>query len=52
MTYLTTIDFLYYAFIRKKMTKEDVAAFIEEVISKGSKLPSVDIEKYIPTSSI
>ncbi len=52
ITYLTTIDFLYYAFIRKKMTKEDVAAFIAEVISKGSKLPSVDIEKYIPTSSI
>lgn len=52
ITYLTTIDFLYYAFIRKKMTKEDVGAFISEVISKGSKLPSVDIEKYIPTSSI
>lgn len=52
ITYLTTIDFLYYAFIRKKMTKEEVSAFIEEVVAKGSKLPSVDIEKYIPTSSI
>lgn len=50
--YLTTIDFLYYAFIRKKITKDDVAAFIAEVVAKGSKLPSVDIEKYIPTSSI
>lgn len=52
ITYLTTVDFLYYAFIRKKMTKEDVNAFITEVIAKGSKLPPVDIEKYIPTSSI
>ncbi len=52
ITYLTTVDFLYYAFIRKKMTKEEVVTFIEEVIAKGSKLPSVDIEKYIPTSSI
>lgn len=52
ITYLTTLDFLYYAFIRKKMTKEDVADFIAEVISKGSKLPNVDIEKYIPTSII
>ncbi len=52
ITYLTTIDFLYYAFIRKKMTKEDVNAFIAEVIAKGSKLPSVNIEQYIPTNSI
>ena len=34
------------------MTKEDIAAFIAEVTSKGSKLPSVDIEEYIPTSCI
>ena len=49
ITYLTTVDFLYYAFIRKKMTKEEVVTFIEEVIAKGSKLPSVDIEKYDPS---
>ncbi len=52
ITYLTTIDFLYYAFIRKKMTKAEVDAFISDVLAKGSKLPLVDIEKYIPTSSI
>ncbi len=52
ITYLTTLDFLYYAFVRKKMTKENVTAFIAEVISKGSKLPNVDIKKYIPTSII
>lgn len=50
--YLTTLDFLYYAFIRKKMTKEEVHAFIAEVVAKGSKLPAADIEKYTPTSLI
>lgn len=52
ITYLTTLDFLYYAFIRKKMTKEDVDAFIAEVVAKGSKLPAVDIERYAPTSQL
>lgn len=52
ITYLTTLDFLYYAFARKKMTKKDVDTFVADVISKGSKLPIVDIEKYIPTSVI
>lgn len=52
ITYLTTVDFLYYAFIRKKITKEEVDEFIAEVIAKGSKLPRVDIDIYIPTSSI
>lgn len=50
--YLTTLDFLYYAFIRKKMSKEDVNSFISDVITKGSKLPKVDIERYIPTCTI
>lgn len=52
ITYLTTVDFLYYAFVRKKMTKEDVDSFVTEVISKGSKLPAVDIEHYTPTNFI
>ena len=52
ITYLTTIDFLYYAFVRKKMTKEEVNDFIKDVIDKGSKLPEVDIERYAPTSVI
>lgn len=50
ITYLTTVDFLYYAFVRKKMTKDDVDAFIKDVVSKGSKLPVVDIERYAPAS--
>lgn len=47
ITYLTTLDFLYYAYIRKKMTKEECDSFIEEVIRKGSKLPHIDISKYV-----
>ncbi|MDE6575043.1 MAG: hypothetical protein K2L84_06905 [Muribaculaceae bacterium] len=52
ITYLTTVDFLYYAFIRKKMTTEDVNTFVTQVLSKGSKLPAVDIEHYTPTNFI
>ena len=47
ITYLTTIDFLYYAYVNHKMTKEECDAFIEEVISKDSKLPRIDISKYV-----
>lgn len=50
ITYLTTVDFLYYAFIRNKMTRDEVESFISEVLAKGSKLPKVDIERYTPTS--
>ena len=46
ITYLTTLDFLYYAYIRKIMTKQECDAFIQQVISEGSKLPIVDISKY------
>lgn len=52
ITYLTTIDFLYYAFVRKKITKEGVDTFIKDVIAKGSRLPEIDIERYTPTSII
>lgn len=46
ITYLTTLDFLYYGYIRNKLTKEDCDAFIEEVINKDSKLPRTDISQY------
>ncbi|MDR0988077.1 MAG: hypothetical protein LBM06_01255 [Prevotellaceae bacterium] len=46
ITYLTTIDFLYYAYLRKKMSKQECDAFIQEVIAKGSKLPMIDISHY------
>jgi|SRR5574344_2443564 hypothetical protein len=46
ITYLTTIDFLYYAYMRKIMTKQECDTFIQQVVSKGSKLPIVDISRY------
>ena len=52
ITYLTTLDFLYYAYIRKKMTEEECKLFIIDVNSKGSRLPVVDITSYSPTCQI
>ena len=49
ITYLTTLDFLYYAFVRGKMTAEDCGQFLVDVTSKGSKLPLVDITNYTPS---
>ena len=47
ITYLTTIDFLWYAWRKHLMTTDEVKTFISEVKQKGSKLPEVDIEKYV-----
>lgn len=47
ITYLTTLDFLYYAFIRHKINREGCNEFIQKVISKGSKLPNIDITQYV-----
>ncbi len=52
ITYLTTIDFLYYAYIRKKMSAKECVDFIDDVIGKGSKLPEIDITTYIPEVQI
>lgn len=46
ITYLTTIDFLYYAFCRKKMTQKECTDFMKAVNTAGSKLPIVDITQY------
>ena len=47
ITYLTTIDFLWYAWKKGMLTTEEVNTFIAEVRQKGSKLPEVEIEKYV-----
>ena len=47
IVYLTTIDFLWYAWQKQMMTPAEISAFIAEVKQKGSKLPEVDIEKYV-----
>ena len=52
ITYLTTIDFLYYAMKRGKMSAEECEQFVKDVLAKGSKLPTVDFGKYLPNSLI
>ncbi len=50
ITYLTTLDFLYYAFVRKLMTAAECAQFMTDVNARRSRLPVVDITTYIPTN--
>lgn len=52
ITYLTTIDFLYYAYVRKKLSAGQCTKFIHDVNSAGSRLPVIDIVRYVPTCSI
>ena len=53
ITYLTTLDFLYYAFIRKIMTKRECHDFIATVNAKGSRLPNnIKIDQYKPSFSL
>lgn len=47
IVYLTTVDFLYYGIRRGVWTKQIADQFIDEVNSKGSKLPVVDFDTYI-----
>lgn len=46
ITYLTTLDFLYYAYVKKIMTSKDCSEFITNVRNKGSHLPDIKIEEY------
>jgi len=47
ITYLTTVDFLWYAWKKGMLTPAEISEFINEVKQKGSKLPDVEIEKYV-----
>lgn len=47
ITYLTTMDFLYYAIRNKKMALSDAKQFILDVQSQGSILPNIPIETYV-----
>jgi hypothetical protein len=46
ITYLTTLDFLYYAYCRKKMTAKECTEFMQAVNNAGSKLPIIAIDQY------
>lgn len=49
ITYLTTIDFLYYAWHKNLMSSDDCKNFISVVKAKGSRLPDIeDISQYAP----
>lgn len=52
ITYLTTLDFLYYAYCRKKMTQQECTEFMQAVNNAGSKLPIIDITQYLCTVQI
>ena len=52
ITYLTTIDFLYYGIKRGKMSVEECEQFVNDVVTKGSKLPMVVFEQYLPNSQV
>lgn len=52
ITYLTTLDFLYYAYCRKKMTQQECTEFIQAVNDAGSRLPIIDITLYKCTVQI
>ena len=48
ITYLTTVDFLYYAIKNKHITKDEAIKFINEVNLKGSQLPSdINFDTYV-----
>lgn len=47
LIYLTTIDFLYYAVKRGRMTIDEANQFISIVQKKGSKLPQTDFNTFI-----
>ncbi|MBP3257063.1 MAG: hypothetical protein J6M23_03540 [Bacteroidales bacterium] len=46
ITYLTTVDFLFYAVQRNVLTKEEASAFVKAVVEAGSKLPNVNFDTY------
>lgn len=49
ITYLTTMDFLYYAFARGKVSAEECSLFVSTVNANDSHLPVVDITHYVPS---
>ena len=53
ITYLTTIDFLYYAIKNNKLSKDEVQEFISDVNAKGSKLPTnINFDTYISKANV
>lgn len=49
ITFLTTIELLYYGIARSIITKEDADNFIKRVNAQNSKLPNVDFNTFVCT---
>ena len=47
ITYLTTLDFLYYGVKNKRISQQEALDFIKNVTSAGSILPTMDFTTYI-----
>jgi hypothetical protein len=45
--YLTTMDFIYIAFLKGKMNTIECDSFISKVLTKGSKLPCKSMQEYL-----
>ncbi len=52
ITHITTVDFLYYAVRRGKMTVAEANDFVSIVKEQGSKLPDVDFATYVSAVKI
>ena len=53
IAYLTTCDFLWYAWKRGMMTVEEIESFVEKVTSAESILPDdFDVERYTPNTQM
>ncbi len=53
ITYLTTIDFLYYAIRRGIISIAEANQFVIDINSKGSRIPSnIDFETYISSANM
>jgi hypothetical protein len=47
ITYLTTLDFLYFAMKQNILTENEANQFIQEVRAKDSKLPNITMNTYV-----
>lgn len=50
ITYLGTVDFLYYAVKNGIMTEEEATKNMNDMIAQGSRLPGINFQNYKPTS--
>lgn len=52
ITYLTTMDILVEAFLKKIMTEAECDQFIHDVLAKGSKLPCKSLQEYLKIAHV